>query len=190
MFDIICNRIDELLKTQKEVSVAIDGRSGAGKSRLAFMLGEKYDCNIFHMDDFFLRPEQRTAQRLEEPGGNVDYERFFSEVILGIRSGKPFIYHKFNCSKQALDETVHVEPKRLNIIEGVCCLHPHLIENYDLKIFLDLDYETQLERIRKRSGEDKLEKFINIWIPLEEKYFNELKIREKCQLVFSTSALG
>lgn len=32
-------------------------------------------------DDFFLRPEQRTPERLAEPGGNLDRERMKSEVI-------------------------------------------------------------------------------------------------------------
>lgn len=30
----------------------------------------------FGLDDFFLRMEQRTPERLREVGGNVDYERF------------------------------------------------------------------------------------------------------------------
>ena len=48
--------------------VAIDGNSGAGKSTLAALIADVYDCNLFHMDDFFLRPEQRTEERLKETG--------------------------------------------------------------------------------------------------------------------------
>ena len=32
------------------------------------------------MDDYFLQPYQRTEERLAEPGGNVDYERFKEEI--------------------------------------------------------------------------------------------------------------
>ena len=80
-FAEICERIDGLLSEKQTVLVAIDGCCGAGKTTLAAILAEKYDCNVFHMDEFFLRPEQRTARRLAQPGGNVDYERFREEVL-------------------------------------------------------------------------------------------------------------
>ena len=75
-----------------------------------------------------------------------------------------------------------VEPKRLNIVEGSYSMHPFLREAYDLSIFMDLDEEEQIRRIRERNGEDKLEQFINLWIPLENKYFNELNIRSICDI--------
>ena len=55
----IKTRIDRLLDTQPRVIIAIDGRCGAGKSTLAARLAELCGGNVFHMDDFFLRPEQR-----------------------------------------------------------------------------------------------------------------------------------
>ncbi len=30
------------------------------------------------------------------------------------------------------------------------------------------------------------ERFINEWIPMEEKYFKELKIKEKCDLIIAS----
>ena len=39
-----------------------------------------FDCHIFHMDDFYLQKYQRTQERYNEPGGNVDRERFKKEV--------------------------------------------------------------------------------------------------------------
>lgn len=182
----ICESIDNLLKSKDSINIAIEGKSGVGKSTLASLLGEKYDCNIFHMDDFFLKPELKTKSRLDEPGGNVDYERFFTEIILGLRSGKAFRYQKYCCKISALTGFVEVKPKELNIIEGVYSLHPLFIDDYDLKIFLDIDDETQIERIRKRSGEVMLQKFVDLWIPLENRYFDLLNIREKCDLIFKT----
>ena len=59
----IRNRIDELMSQKERVIVAIDGNCTAGKTTLAGKLAERYDCNVIHMDDFFLRPEQRTPER-------------------------------------------------------------------------------------------------------------------------------
>ena len=38
------------------------------------------------MDDFFLPPALRTPERRSEPGGNVHYERFLTEVLPNLRS--------------------------------------------------------------------------------------------------------
>lgn len=65
-------------------------------------------------------------------------------------------------------------------------MHPLLIENYDLKIFLDIDADSQRERILKRNGKEMYSKFINEWIPLENKYFNELNIREKSDIILTS----
>mgnify|MGYP000120553628 CR=1 len=183
-FEIFLN-IDILLKAKEYVNVAIDGNSGAGKTRLSHLIGEIYDCNIFHMDDFFLTPELRTEERLKEPGGNVDYARFRNEVLDNIKKREEFAYRVYNCSKGTFDRQVKVSPKRLNIIEGCYSMHPCLIEDYDLKIFLSIGKEKQKARILKRNGPSKLKRFVEEWIPLEDMYFNELNIPGKCDLVFN-----
>ena len=80
--EAIKKQIDKLLTQKDMVIVAIDGKCTSGKTTLASRLAAFYDCNVFHMDDFFLRPEQRTTERFAEIGGNVDYERFWEEVLL------------------------------------------------------------------------------------------------------------
>ena len=51
---IIISEIDRLLCRDK-VIVAIEGGSASGKTTLANKLAEVYDCNVFHMVDFFLQ---------------------------------------------------------------------------------------------------------------------------------------
>lgn len=178
--------IDELLKEGKEVIVAIDGNSGSGKSTFAARLGSLYDCNIFHMDDFFLRPEQRTEERMKETGGNVDYVRFKYEVLDKIRKNRKFRYQIYDCSLGSLADYIDVCPKKLSIVEGVYSMHPTLHGAYALKIFLGVDPETQKRRILERSGEHMLRRFIDEWIPLENKYFSGMNIAQKCDLVFTS----
>ncbi|NLI38108.1 MAG: hypothetical protein GX384_02010 [Clostridiaceae bacterium] len=176
--------IDSLMRSKKNVVVAIDGNSGAGKSTLAALIADVYDCNLFHMDDFFLRPEQRTEDRFKETGGFVDYERFYQEVIQGLKSRKPFSYRVFDCRRMALGEVVRVEPKQLSIIEGSYSMHPTLAVSYDLKIFVHVNAMEQERRILKRNGKEMLKRFLNEWIPRENRYFEEMGIREQCHLVF------
>ena len=122
------------LPEEKPVILAIDGPCAAGKTTLAARLKEQLDCNVFHMDDFFLRPEQRTPERFAEVGGNVDYERFQKEVLHPLKVRKAFSYRPFDCSTFALAQPVTVTPKQLNIIEGTYSHHPYFGSAYDLKI--------------------------------------------------------
>jgi len=177
-------RIDALQKTQTPFNVAIDGMSCSGKSTLAALLGKVYDCNLFHMDDFFLPRELKTKERLDEPGGNVDYERFRQEVLVGLTEERPFSYRPFSCKSQALVEPVQVSPKPLNIVEGAYSLHPSLEDAYQLKVFLKIEPEVQSARILHRNGPAMHERFLKEWVPLENRYFHEYNIEDRCDLVF------
>ena len=74
-------KINKIYQQKGHVTIAIDGRCGSGKTTLANKLKAYFDCHIFHMDDFYLQEYQRTQERYNEPGGNVDRERFKKEVL-------------------------------------------------------------------------------------------------------------
>lgn len=177
-------RIDELMSQKEQVIVAIDGNCTAGKTTLAGKLAEIYDCNVFHMDDFFLRPEQRTAERYAEVGGNVDYERFMEEVLVPLKSGQAFSYRPFDCGTFTLTQPVEVTPKKLNIIEGTYSHHPCFGDCYDLKIFLTVTPELQRQRILKRPS-FLHKRFFEEWIPMEQRYFAGFDVSRKCDFVIS-----
>jgi uridine kinase len=181
--------IDRNLMEKGRVITAIEGNSGAGKSHLAGLLAKRYDCNIIHMDDFFLQSHQRTAERLEEAGGNIDYERFKREVAGPLRENKEFRYQLYDCSLTQLTDFVRVAPKMLNIIEGVYGMHPLWNDIIDIRIFLTVEPAVQQERILKRNGEFMLKRFREEWIPMENKYFEEFRIADQCDLVIDTSFL-
>lgn len=171
--ETVKKRIDTLLAQKDFLVVAIDGKCTSGKTTLAAQLAKEYDCNVFHMDDFFLRPEQRTTRRYEEVGGNVDYERFRETVLLPLLSRKGFTYFSFDCKNLTLSEAVHVTAKPLNIIEGSYSLHPYFGDPYDLKILLTVDPELQRQRIMQRP-EHLRKRFFEEWIPMENRYLEHL----------------
>ena len=177
-------RIDELMSEQEHVLVAIDGDSAAGKTTLAELLKEVYDCNIVHIDHFFLRPQQRSSEHLDEPGGNIDYERLTREVLDKLKANESFSYRPFNCKRGDFDEPISLSAKKLTIIEGSYSHHPVLAKNYDLKIFLSIPEAVQLGRILKRNGDLMYEQFKNKWIPMEKKYAEAFDIRENSDLQF------
>lgn len=181
-----------LLKTldrriqEKPLTIAIDGPSGSGKSTLAAWLQRVYgDCEVYHMDDFFLPPEKKTGERLATPGGNVDWERFRQEVLLPLKQGKPFQYSPYDCGTGKLGVPIFAAPRRLNIVEGVYSHHPALRGEYDMTLFLSIEKEEQSERILQRSGKRMHKRFLKEWIPLEDLYFREMDIIKKADLVLN-----
>lgn len=164
------------------ITVAIEGGSGSGKTTLSHIISGTYDCAVFHMDDFFLRPEQRTPERYAEIGGNIDRERFLSEVLIPLSKGEIVNYRKFDCSTMSLEDIVQVPPRKLIVIEGVYAMHPQFQEYYDFSVFLDITAELQKERIMQRNSAQMAQRFFHEWIPLEQKYFTTLHIRERCDM--------
>ena len=182
IFFCLITRINDLLKTGRRIVIAIDGNCTAGKSTLADALQKEFDCNVFHMDDFFLRPEQRTAERYAQPGGNVDYERFREEVLMPLLDEREFSYRPFDCGSFTLLEPVTVEPKQLNIVEGTYSQHPYFGDIYDFKVFLSVSPGLQQERVFKRPA-FLHRRFFEEWIPMETVYFAYFQIPDQSDLV-------
>ena len=175
--------IDRLCREKARVVVAIEGGSASGKSTLAEMLSEIYDCNLFHMDDFFLRPEQRTPERLSEIGGNIDRERFATEILLPLERNKAVCFRRFDCGTQTLGEPIEIAPKPLTVVEGVYSTHPYLSRYYDLALFLDIAPDLQRKRIEARNTPFFAKRFFEEWIPLEERYFEGADVKARADMI-------
>lgn len=185
MLTLMLTEMTELATDDHPIIIAIDGRCGSGKTTLATELATRFASNLIHMDDFFLRPEQRTHERLSVPGENIDHERFLREVLLPLRQGHTFSYRPFSCGTQSLGEPITVEPKPITIIEGSYALHPLLRQLYDHKVFLSVDSQTQEMRIRKRNGDRAWIQFRDRWIPLEEKYILQCEVMSVADTVMT-----
>ena len=172
---------------KKRRIIAIDGRCASGKTTLASELRALTGCAVYHMDDYFPRPQQRTPERLASPGGNVDWERFREEILIPLCSGAEEISRRaFDCGSLELLPPVLERAANLVVVEGSYSCHPELWKYYSLRVFLTVDPEEQLRRILERDGPDKLVQFKERWIPMEEKYFSAFDVQGRCDLVFET----
>lgn len=176
--------IDRMLN-MGEVTLAIEGGSAGGKTTLSKILEEVYGATVFHMDDFFLRPEQRTPERFVLPGGNIDWERFLDEVLLPLKNNESINYKRFDCSTFTLKPAVTMNRSRVNIVEGVYSMRPELAKFYNLSVFLDISSKLQEKRIRKRNTPVMAERFFDEWIPMEQQYFEKMRIKECCDIIIN-----
>lgn len=178
--------LDSSLQKDTPFILAIDGNCASGKTTLGRLLAMYFDCNIIPMDDFFLPPGLRTAERLAQPGGNVHYERFIEEVMKPLQNGSKISYRRFRCDIMDYGDAITLSPKPLTIIEGSYCMRPELRGLYHYSVFLSCSYEHQIARIRARNGEEMLKNFISRWIPLENAYFDAFQVKKSCSLVIKT----
>lgn len=189
-FQDIITQIEQLLQNasysqnKNPIIIAIDGMSGSGKTTLGEFLHKHFsESNLFHMDDYFLQPHQRTEERLSEIGGNVDYERFKSEIIDHLTDQFGLVYRIYNCQTQKLCPHIHIPWNPLVIIEGSYSQHPYFEAPYALRIFCSITFDQQVERIEKRNGTTMLKRFLNEWIPKENLYFKTFSIKEKADFL-------
>lgn len=178
-FEPVIGLVDTVLKgNDAPIIIGIDGMCASGKTTLGYYLKSIFHCNLFHMDDFFLQEHQRTPERLGEVGGNVDYERFREEVVDSILKLGNVRYRPYDCSLGTIQAGEIFPFKRLNIIEGSYCQNPYLGDIYQLKIFMSISDQDQMNRIKKRNGDILFNRFKMEWIPKENLYFERFQIRE------------
>lgn len=181
--DIVCTVIERALEETaltETVIIAIDGVCGGGKSTLGEALAAKFECRLFHMDDFFLQREQRTKERYEQAGGNVDYERFQEEVLAHLSDKDGLFYRPFHCHTMTFGDAVRMPHSRLNIIEGAYSCHPCFGDVYQARFFVEASPEVQKKRLLARNGKEQYERFVREWIPMENRYFDVFAIRRQC----------
>ena len=178
----VLRAIDRAMCDFPSLRVAIDGPCASGKSTLAAALSELYGCPVIHMDDFFLRPEQRSPERLALPGENVDHERFSRQVLTPLLDGHPVQYRPWRCHEGAFGPEVTIDPVPLTVVEGCYSLRPDLRDAFQLRIWVEASEDTRRQRLLDRGGEACLASFEQRWIPLENHYFDHFQVKQSCQV--------
>lgn len=158
------------LHARARLLIALDGPCGSGKTTLADLLCRMLACPCVHMDDFHMPHARKTPERMAQPGGNSDRERLMTEVLLPWREGRTVTYRPYDCAADAPGAPITLPAGRVLVLEGSYAHHPDLARLTDVSVFVRVEREEQLRRIAARSPE-KLQQFIDRWIPLEDSYF-------------------
>ena len=181
LFSLITEKISNS-SNGSPLIIAIDGRSASGKTTFAKRFENEKGVFVIHTDDFYRPKNSSGLLEISEFDGNFDIKRFKSEVVDNLKKDR-FTYGVFDCSCQKVTETVSVCSPKCIIVEGAYGQNPNLTDYANIKVFFDIDEETQKKRIIVRNGEAGYQKFKNIWIQAEERYFNHYKIKENTHYI-------
>ena len=184
---------------QVPLVVAIDGRSGTGKSTLASRVAKETDAAVVLLDDFFAASIPNAdwdRMSVEERGANVfDWGRIRSEAIMPLLAGKAARWHPFDFeSGQRADGTYgmktkakEVEPASVIVVDGAYSAGPQLTDLVGLTVLVELSEEERWARLARREEAEFLAQWHARWTAVEDFYFSNVRSRSSFDLIVTTS---
>jgi uridine kinase len=154
--------------------VGIDGRGGSGKSTIGRALSALTDSSVVIEFDDFYRPSAQRGRLSEEGGGeiggNFDWRRVRDQVLAPLAADQPARYQRYDWGGDRLAEWHEVQPGRVVIVEGNYTTRSELRHFYDFTIWVEAPHDVRLRRGIERGGHDQLARWLEEWIPEEERY--------------------
>lgn len=179
--EYIKNYIEEK-NLKGQVVIAIDGPCGGGKTSIAKKINEELSYNILHMDDFYLPFDKRDKNWTNIIAGHMDFDRLIQNVLIPYKEKKKTNYISYDCHSDKFLQEIYLDLDKFLVIEGSYSTHTVLKQYVDVKIYVDIDREEQIKRLTKRNPK-VVDKFLSMWVPFEDRYFEELKIKENSDLI-------
>ena len=171
-------------KKQAPLIIAVDGRSGVGKSTLASMLKDMLDAAIIEGDDFYAGGIGiRSDSAVSRAAACIDYiqQRTVLEALSAGRnaSWRAFDWEAFD--GRLCDEPTRMASKPVIILEGVYSARPELADLIDIRIVISVRDELRMERLIAREG--SIGPWERQWHEAEEIYFSDIMPTERFDVI-------
>lgn len=143
--------------------VGIAGGTGSGKTTVVKEVVKRLPENevaiipqdAYYRDNSHIPLEDRQEINFDHPD-SIEFELLI-EHIKALRRGDPVqqpIYSYLTSTRS--EETVHVTPKSVVIVEGILILqNPRLRDLFDIKVYVDADTDDRLMRVITRDIEER-----------------------------------
>ena len=163
-----------LPRRQRTLLVGIDGGGGSGKSTLAGGLQRAADdVTVVEFDDFYLPLAERQARVMRgdtEIGGDFDWRRVREQVLRPLSVDEPAEYQRYDWPSDALAEWHSVPVGEIVVVEGNYSTRQELFAFYDYTLWIAAPRDLRLERGVRRGGENTRERWLEEWLPEEDRY--------------------
>lgn len=172
------------------IIIGIAGGTGSGKTTVVRRIIESLSENevaVLPLDSYY--KDSSHVPVAERQNINFDHPSAFDWDLLSmhismLRKGEAIeqpVYSYLTCTRQK--ETVHVEPRKVIIIEGILALSDRrLCKQMDLRIFVDADPDERLIRViqrdvieRGRTAEAVMERYVRVLKPMHLEFIEPAK---------------
>jgi uridine kinase len=161
--------------------IAVDGPSGAGKTRFALRLAKELDAPVVHTDDLLDGWEDQFTF----------WERLEMCVLGPLRRGETAFYRRYRWDLGAFGpDLVRLDPAPVVIVEGVSSARKGISPELSLIVFVDAPADLRFSRAMARDGDDSLafRAYLERWRSAEDRHFAADRTRERADLVVDGSA--
>ncbi len=178
----VCKRITEIKAMKnKPIVVAVDGRSGTGKSTISALIAESTRGVLINTDDFWsggsdeeweAKDPQTRADRA------IDWQRLKREVIEPFLSAAVVQYFPFNFQDGSglSASPIVVQPADIIILDGAYSSRPELEDLIDFSILvISQDDAARRRRLILREGLKYMQRWHRLWDPAESHYFTHIR---------------
>ena len=170
--------------------IGIAGGTGSGKTTVVRKILEALPCNevalipqdSYYNDTSLLSMEERRQINFDHPDA-FDWPLLIQQVE-DLRQGKAIEQPTYSfLISNRLEETVHVEPCEVIVIEGIMALWNLRLRNLmDLKIFVDADPDERLIRVMRRDTEERgrtpqmvIDRYLQVLKPMHQEFIEPTK---------------
>jgi uridine kinase len=161
--------------------VAVDGPSGAGKTRFAMRLAKELDAPVVRTDDL-----------LDGWDDQFTFWARLEEKVLGpLRRGQTATYERYQWHRGAFGGgPVLVEPAPVVLLEGVSCARRVIRPELSLAVFVVAPAQLRLTRALARDGDDSVafRAYLERWRAAEERHFADDETMAHADLIVDGAA--
>ncbi len=176
-------------RKDRPLLIALDGRSGVGKSTLAQAIAQEVGGVVVQGDDFFSggpdsewdarSPEQKVADC-------IDWRRLRKEALEPLLAGRPAAWHPFNFATGIglSSEVIQCKSAPVIILDGAYSCRPELADIVDFSVLIEMaDDHLRRKRLLTREGRDFMEAWHKRWDAAEDHYFTQVASRRLFDLI-------
>jgi uridine kinase len=173
------------------VLVALDGRSGVGKSTLAARVATEVGVSALVIDgDDFYRGGDDAYWNALGPAEKVDLaidwrrQRTLLECLL---HGHPATWRPYDWDADdgRLAGEITASPADLVILDGAYSARPELADLFSLRVLLDAARDIRRARLLQREGERDRAEWEARWSEAEDLYFDHLMAKSAFDIVLA-----
>jgi uridine kinase len=161
--------------------VAVDGPSGAGKTRFARRLAQPIGAPVIHTDDLLDGWDDQFTF----------WDRLEKHVLGPLRRGETACYQRYQWHTGTFDPVpVRLDPAPVVIVEGVSAARRAIRPELSLAVFVTAPAPLRLDRVLTRDGDDSLafRAYLERWRDAEDRHFAEDETAKHAALVVDGAA--
>lgn len=168
------------METARPFIIALDGRSGSGKSNFASALAQYLAANasvaVLHLEDAYHGWD-----------GLLDACQRYSQLLPQLAAGDTVVLPTWNWDEHRIDSSISFTPAQVVIVEGVGAANSAASAWLDFSIWLEAPEELRKQRALARDGETYAPHWQR-WAAQEESYLGSDAPDQHADLVLSTAA--